>query len=214
MIERKKTRYWALFIAAAVAIHLVLIFNIKPSFFSIFKKSISDEDAGMPFRYVGDDAMLTISIDIEDEHSESAKVEEIKPIEDESAEEPAPSRSVGRPPEIPDNIDDLIGRSSGPSQRQPSPKPAVIPPRPVEMTWPDTRHLSTCIGTRVVISLQVEKDGSIIQMLPEETDLPEACIQAALEAAGKIIFEPGRINGTAARMWTRVQIDFRREGGG
>ena len=208
--ERKNTRYWAIFISVAIVIHLILFFSIKPSFFSFFKKNISSDDTGTPFRFSGDDAMLSISIEIEDEISESTKPDEIEPAE--QAEQPSPRRA-SRKAAIPDNIDDLIGQGAGPIQRRPGPKPAVIPPRPVEMTWPDTRNLGFCIGSRIIISLQVETDGTIVQMLPEEIDLPEECIQAALETAGKIVFEPGKINGIAVKMWTRVQIDFRQESG-
>jgi outer membrane biosynthesis protein TonB len=208
MTERKNARYWVIFISVAIVIHLILFFSIKPSFFSLFKKTVSSDDTGTPFQFSGEDAMLSISIEIEDENTESANPDDIEPAE--QADQPSP-RPAGRQAAVPDNIDDLIGQGGGPVQRQPGPKPAVIPPRPVEMTWPDTRNLGFCIGSTIIVSLQVETDGSIIQMLPEEIDLPEECIRAALEAAGKIVFEPGKVNGIAVKMWTRVQIDFRRE---
>jgi hypothetical protein len=210
MTERKNARYWVIFISVAIVIHLILFFSIKPSFFSLFKKNVPSDNAGTPFRLSGDDAMLTISIEIEDDNPESAEPDVIEPAE---LAEQSPSRPASRQSAVPDNIDDLLGQAGGPVQRQPGPKPAVIPPRPVEMTWPDTRNLGFCIGRKIIVSLQVETDGTIIQLLPEETELPEECIRAALEAAGKIVFEPGKINGIAVKMWTRVQIDFRRESG-
>jgi hypothetical protein len=85
-----------------------------------------------------------------------------------------------------------------------------IPPRPLQITWPDTRDLEHCLGQHIDVRIQVDEDGSILRIEAGELDHPEDCLEAALKSAREIVFAPGRINGKPARMWTQIQIDFTR----
>jgi hypothetical protein len=86
-----------------------------------------------------------------------------------------------------------------------------IPPRPIEITWPDTRSLQHCLGHYIDVKIHVSATGKILDAQAAEEDHPADCLQAALDSANRIIFEPGQIDGQPARMWTLVRIDFRRK---
>jgi hypothetical protein len=87
----------------------------------------------------------------------------------------------------------------------------MIPPRALEITWPDTRDLGHCLGHHIDIMIQVDEKGSIVSIKPLDSNHPQDCIDAALESARQIVFEPGRVNGVPASMWTQVRIDFRKK---
>ncbi len=208
MRERRKTTYWAAFIAIAVIIHLVLLLTVKQSFFSLFKKSIKAERSGPIQGFPEADAIVTIPIEIEDDVLEPAHPE---PTEQSEPEETIVHDLSGDLSSLIADLEDLAGEEQESMTRVPGPRPAVIPPRPVEITWPDTRKLGHCTGKHVIIRIQVDENGEILKVQPDQQDLPGDCIDAALHAARKIVFEPGSINGIAMKMWTRVRIEFRKE---
>jgi TonB family protein len=87
---------------------------------------------------------------------------------------------------------------------------ASIPPRPVEITWPETRQLKQCIGQSVNVKILVSEEGRVKEVKIVPAEILPACADAALAAARHIRFEPGRTGGVAAEMWTEVRIDFQR----
>lgn len=88
---------------------------------------------------------------------------------------------------------------------------AVVPPRPVEITWPDTRRLSHCVGLRVDVRIRVDATGRVERVEPASAGIPEDCMQAALDTARRIRFTPGTIGGEPATLWSVVTIDFERK---
>lgn len=84
----------------------------------------------------------------------------------------------------------------------------TVPPRPVEITWPETSRLKLCIGRHVSVSIRVMEDGSVERVEPVDRDVPPECLRAALDAAEKIRFQAGTVDGKPAALWTRVRIDF------
>jgi protein TonB len=121
------------------------------------------------------------------------------------AEKPAPERRD----EL--DLDSLLAREAGPRDTPaPAPLAAPVPPRPIEITWPETRQLKQCIGTSVTVRIWVSEEGRVkdVQIVPSGA-LP-ACADAALVAARHIRFEPGRQGGVPVTMWTEVRIDFQR----
>jgi hypothetical protein len=88
---------------------------------------------------------------------------------------------------------------------------AMIPPRALEITWPDTRNLKHCLGHNIDIKIKVDADGSILSAEAVGAGHPADCVRAALESAKRIVFEPGLIGGRPAAMWTQVRIDFRKK---
>jgi len=98
-----------------------------------------------------------------------------------------------------------VGARTGAS----GPAPAgVVPPRPVEITWPDTRKLSHCVGLRIDVRIRVDEAGRVERVEPASQGLPDDCVRAALDTAKRIKFTPGTIGGKPAALWSLVTIDF------
>jgi len=105
-----------------------------------------------------------------------------------------------------DLLDQDAGAHGGPSSTQ----VAAVPPRPVEIQWPETRKLKECIGQSVNVDIWVSEDGRVKDVKIDSSAILPACADAALAAARHIRFEPGRAGGVAVAMWTKVRIDFQR----
>lgn len=84
----------------------------------------------------------------------------------------------------------------------------TVPPRPIEITWPDTRKLSHCVGMRIDVRIRVDQLGRVERVEPASTGLPDDCVRAALETAKRIKFTPGTVAGKPATLWSLVTIDF------
>lgn len=84
----------------------------------------------------------------------------------------------------------------------------TVPPRPIEITWPDTRKLSHCVGLRIDVRIRVDQLGRVERVEPASTGLPDDCVRAALETAKRIKFTPGTVAGKPATLWSLVTIDF------
>jgi TonB family protein len=81
----------------------------------------------------------------------------------------------------------------------------------VEITWPETRRLKHCIGRSVDVRILVGENGAAQKVEASGGGMDADCLDAALEAARRIKFEPGRVGGKASAMWTQVRIDFERK---
>jgi hypothetical protein len=109
------------------------------------------------------------------------------------------------------NILDVIGESQAPIPSSPTASAAVVPPRPVEITWPETEKLGHCLGLDIDIRIRVGERGDVLRVEPLSNDDPRDCIQAAIDAAERIKFRPGTVDGKAMAMWTQIRIEFRRQ---
>jgi TonB family protein len=87
----------------------------------------------------------------------------------------------------------------------------AVPPRPVEITWPDTRRLAHCVGLRIDVRIRVDAQGRVERVEPATPGAASECVTAALETAKQIKFTPGTVAGKPATMWTQVSIDFEKE---
>lgn len=116
-----------------------------------------------------------------------------------------------QPDRAPDlDLGDLLEKDPGAKAGASSSEVASIPPRPVEITWPETRQLKQCIGQSVNVKILVSEAGRVKEVKIVPAEILPACADAALAAARHIRFEPGRTGGVAAEMWTEVRIDFQR----
>jgi outer membrane biosynthesis protein TonB len=97
------------------------------------------------------------------------------------------------------------GGASGPATS------GTVPPRPVEITWPDTRRLAHCVGLRIDVRIRVDELGRVERVEPASTGLPEDCVRAALDTAKRIKFTPGTVAGKPAALWSLVTIDFEKK---
>ena len=106
------------------------------------------------------------------------------------------------------DLDEILGDAPQALPQGPGTEIIEIPPRPLQISWPDTGKLKHCLGQHIDVRIQVDADGSILHIVAHEGDHPADCLEAAVESAKQIIFAPGTINGKPARMWTQIQIDF------
>ena len=112
-------------------------------------------------------------------------------------------------PNQPDiSLDEMLGEAAHTLPQGPGVNDVQIPPRPLEITWPDTRELKHCLGHQIDVRIEVGEDGAILQIEVEEEGHPPDCVLAALQSARQIVFAPGRVGGKPTAMWTQIRIDF------
>jgi hypothetical protein len=218
----KRNKEWTIVILVVLVLHLALFLYVRPSFFSIFKKSITSPSQGNQGEPFSPAAILTIPIEIEDE-----PLLEQDPVQD--ALEPAPEEQQrpkettrmltsevvqtdeGRSTDAPVDVESLVGEDLETLPQNMGPAGITIPPRALEITWPDTRNLKHCLGHHIDIKIQVDETGSIVSATPINADQTSDCVQAALSSAKRIVFRPGRVDGVPTTMWTQVRIEFRKK---
>ena len=216
--KRSNRKEWTVIIVIAVLVHVVLFFSIKPGFFAAFQKKPSADDVGggqgqpMPPHTI-----ISIPIEIVDvlDEDEQEPVQEVAERRDrEEAEQEEVVRPVveeGSSEHRAIDIEALVGEAAEAMPGNTGEQPVVIPPRPIEITWPDTRGLKHCLGHFIDVQIQVGEHGEVLQVAAKDDMPPEDCVQAALESARRIVFEPGRRDGRAATLWTEVRIEFRKK---
>jgi hypothetical protein len=201
----RRGKYWLGFVAAAILVHLLLFVGFKQSYFSLFSRKISpsNETSGSSFR---PDVIITIPVLTEPEEDTS-----LKPRED--AEESTPDKSFSPSPSSSGDkkMEDLVGEGPVPRPQGGDRPELVIPPRPLELSWPDPRGLEQCLGHSISLRIRVDPRGRILKIVVLDESHPRKCIEAALDAAEKIIFEPGSIAGKPDTMWTEIRMDFKRQ---
>ncbi|MCK5618190.1 MAG: TonB family protein, partial [Candidatus Krumholzibacteria bacterium] len=155
------------------------------------------------------DAIIAVTVDVEGEKPFPVEITELP------RERPIPAVTEHDKPNDEqsetDDLLDILGTEQTPLPSLPSTTSAVIPPRPVEITWPDTKNLSHCRDLHVDVRIQVDEKGKILSVETIDGQVPNECTWAALRAARRIVFLPGRVNGRAETMWTQIRIDFRRQ---
>ncbi len=87
----------------------------------------------------------------------------------------------------------------------------TVPPRPIEITWPDTRKLSHCVGLRIDVRIRVDAAGRVERVESASPGLPADCVASALETARRIKFAPGTVGGKPTALWSVVTIDFEKK---
>jgi hypothetical protein len=205
--NRRKSVYWLIIAALAVLVHLVLILTVRPAFFEIFHKSIDDELGASSPRSSMPQAIIVIPVELESDEGEVILVE---PVEEPPADDPAEEQRDGEDTDAV-NILDVVGESQAPMPATPTTTSSIVPPRPVEITWPETEKLGHCLGLGIGIRIRVGRSGRVLRVKPLEGDYPADCIQAAIDAAGRIKFRPGTADGKPEAMWTEIRIEFRRQ---
>jgi TonB family protein len=213
MRKRVRARVWLVFIGIAVLLHVVVLFIVKPSVFSILRGRDPRLGESPAPPGADPDAVLYLRVDVEDVEKPRIPIvsSEPEPADVNASPDEAPSPAQRRGSEELTDLEGMVGDASTAMPRGEGVEPAKIPPRPLQITWPDTRRLKHCLGHRIDVRIQVDDDGRILAVEAQESsDHPEDCVNAALESAKKIVFSPGRINGRPVRMWTEIRIEFRR----
>ena len=208
---RARKRQWIAIIVIAVLFHVLLILTVREGFFSLFSRSIAEEEPASGASSSMPQAIIVIPVEAIGEDPEIVQVVQLE-------EKPKPPQEVREDRDKrEDNTSDLdveniVGEAQNPLPSQPGGRTPSIPPRPIEITWPETRKLQHCRGIQVDIRIHVGKSGQILDVRLIDNDASPDCLEAALDAARKIVFEPGKLGGKPVPMWTQVRIDFRKRG--
>ncbi len=212
MQKRQRANRWLVIIGAALAAHVFLFLIVKPSALSFLRRAVSpgsDSAAGGS----PPDAVLSIPVEYESASAEPEPVPIVAIDEEaERSDTPAPAdpQSTSAGAGGTSEFDGLVGDASRTAPRGSDPNLIRIPPRPLQITWPDTRRLKHCLGHQIAIRVQVDETGRIDRMEAADVgDHPGECVSAALESAAQIVFAPGTIGGKPVKMWTEIRIDFR-----
>lgn len=200
----RRPAFWVAMILLAVIVHVLLFFLVKPSYLGIFSRSLDEGEPSPSSLASYPRAIIAIPVDLEEDEPRPVEIPEpTRPQTQANAEAQRTGDSDAQ------DVQDILDGPQAPRTGTPYTQAAVIPPKPVEITWPSTKNLRHCLGLRVTIVLQVGPGGEILSAKPVSDELPEDCSAAALKAARRIIFLPGTINGKPTTMWTHIQIDFR-----
>jgi len=205
--NRRRSRQWVLIAAMAIFAHLLLLLTVRQGFFDIFQRSVADTEGASSPRASLPQAIIVIPVEVESEEGEVV-VEE--PQEEPPRDEPSTEQRDGDDNDAV-NILDVAGESQAPIPAEPGTRSAIVPPRPIEITWPETEKLGHCLGLDIDIRIRVDRDGGVLAVEPVSTDHPDDCTRAAIDAARRIRFRPGTADGKAQVMWTQIRIEFRRQ---
>lgn len=223
MPRHKRTKEWLIIVAVVVALHAVLFISVRPSFFAMFKRTTTAVSHGQEAEPFAPTSVLIIPIEIEDEPIDQEQdpvqvapervVREVKRERERSdtAEHQVADNDQAEDSDAPIDVESVLGESPETLPNNTGPERIMIPPRALEITWPDTRKLRHCLGHHIDLKILVDDSGAIVSIEPLDTNHPADCIRAAVESANRIVFEPGRVDGAPSRMWTQVRIDFRKK---
>ena len=214
MRKRARANRWLVFLGAAVLVHLALFMYIKPSAVQYLRRAVHPGSEDSPALRGHPDAVLSIPVEYELAEQDPVpllsieeETEERKTVEPTSAFAPPPAGT----PSPGSELGGLVGDASQTVPRGSDPDLVKIPPRPLQITWPDTRRLKHCLGHQIRVRIQVDEGGAIVRVEIPDEDHPSDCVMAALESAGQIVFAPGTIGGKPVKMWTEIRIDFRKK---
>ena len=198
-----------------LAILALLLLSRETAVDNLFERVELPPDTVLTTAQGAPQALFAVNIDPE---TNATRVIDVTPPPPPPPPKPAPVDTTrvrpeqNQPDRTPDlDVGDLLEKDPGAKAGgASSTEVASIPPRPVEITWPDTRQLKQCIGQSVNVKILVSEEGRVKEVKVVPGEILPACADAALAAARHIRFEPGRTGGVAAEMWTEVRIDFQR----
>ncbi|MDH4038306.1 MAG: energy transducer TonB [Candidatus Krumholzibacteria bacterium] len=208
--EESRRKWWVIG-GIVLAFHLALLLFVRPEYFDFLLRDVDapsgargSSSSSLP------DAIIAIQIDVEDADAELPAEPELSSVTP-TPPTPEPRERDGEGQlDAMETIDvgDILGDAAEPRRGGGTRRQETIPPRPVEITWPETRRLKHCIGRHVDVRILVARDGRIREVVPQAADIAPDCLRAALDAARRIKFTPGRVNGEPAELWAQVRIDF------
>ncbi|HET6348845.1 MAG TPA: TonB family protein [Candidatus Krumholzibacteria bacterium] len=202
-----------IFAACVVALLLLAFAARRTGVDSLFRRewaTSAGDSTAVPMR-TAPDAVVSIHIDPETDASGVIDVSPPPPPPPAARDTTRVRPERKQPDRKPDlGVDDLLNQEAGPHDIASSTAVGPVPPRPIEITWPETRQLKQCIGQSVSVRIRVSENGRVQDAQVVPSDVLPACAEAALAAARHIRFEPGRQGGVPVTMWTEVRIDFQR----
>jgi TonB family protein len=218
MVRDNETRFGSharrILIAAVILSLVLLAIGVRPTAVDVFFHRVDLAPPDTAYAPVANDPRSVISIHIDPE-TDASGVIDVTPPPPPPPPRPAPTDTATVQPERPQeepqpDLDVELDQAAGPRGTTSAADIAAVPPRPIEITWPETRQLKQCIGQSVNVRIWVSEQGKVKDVKVVPSGVMPACVDAALSAARHIRFEPGRQGGVAVTMWTEVRIDFQR----
>jgi len=187
----------------------MVIFGVKTQHLNVFRRSIDDRISSSSRPASFPDAIVAVTVDVEGDEPLPVQIE--TPPQEYRDTPLIEVERQGDDEEATEDILDFLGEANAPLPSRAATSSAVIPPRPIEITWPETKNLSHCLGIHVDVRIRVSDSGQILVAEPVSGDIPDDCAAAALRAARRIVFLPGTQDGRPTAMWTEIRIDFRKQ---
>lgn len=209
--DGRSRRKWWIIAAIALAFHLALLLFVEPEYFDFLLRDINAPSGASSSRSASSwpDAIIAIQVDVEDTESDIPAQPLAEPTTAAPATVPRDGERTGEDEALESvDVGDILGAAQAPRAGGGDRRDETIPPRPVEITWPETRRLKHCIGRHADVRILVGEDGRIREVVPQPGDIAPDCLAAALDAARRIKFTPGRVDGKPAELWAQVRIDF------
>ena len=148
--NRKRALYWARFILVALLLHALLFVGVRQGFFEVFRKSVQEPGGASSSRASFPEAMYAITIEIEEGEEEPLTEPAEKTTPDPPTTDPSDDahEGSGEDPLEKIDLDALTGEAAVriPADGGGGGRDTAVPPRPVEITWPETRGLGHCLG--------------------------------------------------------------------
>jgi len=211
-------KQWIVIILVVLALHAILLITVKPGFFLAFRSDLPADAALGAGPAMPPNTTIIIPIEIEEEALDDAEdpdpvleKEPEDPIDAQQHEQDSKTDEDGEAPHPATDLDAIIGQAAQTIPDNIGIESVVIPPRAVEITWPDTGNLKHCLGHYIDVHILVSENGDILRIEAPRQGYPEDCLEAALTSARQIVFEPGHRDGKPAALWTQVRIEFRRK---
>jgi TonB family protein len=206
--------HWRRIVIASIALALVLVaLTVRRTAMDVLFHRIELAPPDTSTTFATGDSGSVIAIHIDPETDASGVIDLTPP----PRPKPAPVDTATVRPERPQpdaapdlDLDDVLDQAAGPRGASSAADYAPVPPRPIEITWPETKQLKQCIGQSVNVKIWVSENGAVKDAKVVPSGVLPACADAALSAARHIRFEPGRQGGVAVTMWTEVRIDFQK----
>jgi TonB family protein len=201
---RSTSRQWAVIIVSVVLVHAAFVLFFKTRYLTAFKTQIPVSEEGEPRYPFLDNPLHVISLAPEPRTRESRTRE--KATEEKSIAE-APSESVVGEPQS--EILPISPNGSRGSHGREGSRRATVEPKPLYIPWPKyPAGIKEIPEGSVELMLLINEKGEV-EDVTIARKLPIAELnQIAVEAARKIRFTPGMIQGVRAPMWVRLTISF------
>jgi len=208
MKPRRRFKSWLIILLTVIVAHVLFIIFFQPEYLEVFeRKNIgrSSRGASSSKRYIEENRFIVVNT-YHDEETDSDR----KPVvEIDRKESEKSSDSDYKIPPIDFSLDNAVkgnkGDESG-SGKETNPR---IKPSPILIPWPEyPEGVDKGFNGEVILNLYVSKEGKVMEVELLEGLPAEGFNRRAIQAARKMRFTPGLVNGEPEAMWVKISIKF------
>ncbi|MDZ7859809.1 MAG: TonB family protein [Candidatus Krumholzibacteriota bacterium] len=208
MRPRRRFKSWLIILLTVIIAHVLFITFFQPEYLEVFeRKNIgkSSRGASSSKRYFEEDRFVVVNT----YHNEEANPDK-KPIVkiDKKKSEKTPAFDYNIPP-IDFSLNNAVKGNKGDepgSGKETNPR---IKPSPILIPWPEyPEGVDKDFNGQVILNLYVSKEGKVMEVELLEGLSTEGFNRKAVQAARKMRFTPGLVNGQPEAMWLKITIKF------